>query len=313
MAAMKYRRLGSTGIKVSVIGVGTWQLGGEWGKTFAQEEVDRMLGRAGELGINLIDTAECYGDHLSEALIGKAIQGKRRDWIVATKFGHKFDGNFRRTEPRGPRDVIEQVDGSLRALRTDYIDILQYHSWGDQQFDDAEVLDVLHKLRAAGKVRHLGNSVRGNHVDSSNQVQMSKERKIEVIQVIYNRLDRAPEEKIFPICVKQDLGVLARSPLASGYLSGKYKPGAKFGPNDARNQHDEKHRESRLAEAQQVRAREVPAGVEMAAWALAWCLQHPAVSSVIPGCKDVRQVETNASAADLVDLVKDDHPQAAPR
>jgi len=87
---MKYRRLGKTGLKVSVVGVGTWQFGGEWGKAFTQEEVNRLLARAAELGINLIDTAECYGDHLSETLIGRAIRGKRGSWIIATKFGHRF-------------------------------------------------------------------------------------------------------------------------------------------------------------------------------------------------------------------------------
>src|SRR3954467_14189373 len=89
---MKYRTLGTTELSVSVIGVGTWQFGGEWGKNFEQSEVDAILGRARELGINLIDTAECYGDHLSERLIGKAIERKRGEWIVATKFGHKFLG-----------------------------------------------------------------------------------------------------------------------------------------------------------------------------------------------------------------------------
>jgi len=86
---MKYRRLGKTGMRVSVVGVGTWQLGGEWGKAFEQAEVDAMLAKAADLGINLIDTAECYGDHLSEQLVGRAIKGQRDKWIVATKFGHK--------------------------------------------------------------------------------------------------------------------------------------------------------------------------------------------------------------------------------
>jgi aryl-alcohol dehydrogenase-like predicted oxidoreductase len=96
---MKYRRLGKTGLQVSVVGVGTWQFGGEWGKSFTQDEVDRLLNRALELGINLIDTAECYGDHLSEKLIGRAVRGQRDAWILATKFGHRFHRNFDRTIP----------------------------------------------------------------------------------------------------------------------------------------------------------------------------------------------------------------------
>src|SRR3954451_5960228 len=89
---VKYRRLGKTGLRVSVIGVGTWQFGGEWGKDFTADEVDRMLRRARELGINLIDTAECYGDHLSESLIGQSLRADRGDWVIATKFGHKYHG-----------------------------------------------------------------------------------------------------------------------------------------------------------------------------------------------------------------------------
>src|SRR3954447_13318541 len=120
---MKYRRLGRTGIKVSVVGVGTWQFGGEWGKDFTQDEVDRMFDRARDLGVNLIDTAECYGDHLSESLIGNAIARDREKWVVATKFGHRFHGYMNRTDARSAKDAIEQLEGSLRALRTDYIDV----------------------------------------------------------------------------------------------------------------------------------------------------------------------------------------------
>src|SRR5438034_5006218 len=87
---MHYRRLGKTRLQVSALGLGTWQFGGEWGKRFSQAEVDELIGRAKDLGINLIDTAECYGDHLAESLIGAAIAGHREDWIVATKFGHRF-------------------------------------------------------------------------------------------------------------------------------------------------------------------------------------------------------------------------------
>ena len=120
---MKYRRLGKTGLTVSVVGVGTWQLGGEWGKTFEQTEVDAMLDKAAELGINLIDTAECYGDHLSEKLVGQAIKGRRNQWIVATKFGHRFKERFERDNVYEPTLVREQLEASLRALQTDYVDL----------------------------------------------------------------------------------------------------------------------------------------------------------------------------------------------
>ena len=122
---MKYRRLGKTGLKVSVIGMGTWQFGGEWGKNFTQAEVDQMFDAARQQGINLIDTAECYGDHTSERLIGDFISrcDDREDWVIATKFGHHFKGLNDRDTVYDPPDVVRQPDGSLRALKTDYVDV----------------------------------------------------------------------------------------------------------------------------------------------------------------------------------------------
>lgn len=304
--SMKYRQLGKTGRKVSVIGIGTWQFGGEWGKTFSQNEVNRILGRGKELGINLIDTAECYGDHLSEQLIGGFLQQDRReDWFVATKFGHQFHGHLNRTDRYSAKDMLEQLDASLKALQTDYIDLYQFHSGNNEAFDNDELWTLLDKQVQAGKIRHLGTSIGKN--DNLHQTEQSTQVNSEVIQVIYNRLDRKPEEQVFPSCIKQNLGVLARVPLASGYLSGKYKPGAEFSANDVRNNHDKEATLLKLKQAQEIQQNEVPAGMNMAQWALAWCLKHNAVTSVIPGCKSVEQVEANAAAAQWVG---EGHPQA---
>jgi aryl-alcohol dehydrogenase-like predicted oxidoreductase len=302
---MRYRRLGCTNLRVSVVGLGTWQFGGEWGRDFSQADVDAIFNSARAAGIDLIDTAECYGDHESETLIGYAIQPDRDKWIVCTKFGHRFAGRFKREEPRSPADVLDQLDRSLAALRSDYVDVLQYHSWGDSQFFDDDVLAALIKARDAGKFRHLGNSVRSKEYDR--QVEASRSRKVEVVQIVYNRLVRRPEEAAFAHCIAQDLGVLARSPLASGWLSGKYRPGHAFPESDTRSRGG--MTAEKQAELERARG-EVPPGVEMATWALAWCLHHPAVTAVIPGCKDAEQVRKNAAAADLTDLAIDDHPQA---
>ena len=307
---MKYRTLGKTGLRVSVVGVGTWQFGGEWGKDFEQPEATAMIRRAGELGVNLIDTAECYGDHLSERLVGGAVaELGRDDWVIATKFGHKFHGYMDRTEPRSPDDVRTQLENSLKSLRTDVIDVYQYHSWGDDRFFDDEVLAVLHEAKRAGKVKHLANSVGPN--DKIEQIDASADRGIEAIQIVYNRLDRKPEHGPLDACLRQNLGVLARVPLASGFLSGKYGPGDadQFQEGDVRSNRDPAQIRKQLEEVERIGRDEVPDGVPMARWALAWCLQHPAVSCVIPGCKSVEQVEANAAAADL-ELVSGDHPQA---
>lgn len=296
---MNYRRLGSTELNVSVIGVGTWQFGGEWGINYTQEMVDQILDAAHEVGINLIDTAECYGDHLSEQLIGGYIsRHKREDWIIATKFGHEFHNLFSRTDRFDSQSVVKQLDNSLKALQVDYIDLYQFHSGPDAAFEQDELWETLDKQVQAGKIRHLGISIGKNN--NIHQVKRATEVGAKAIQVVYNRLDRVPEEEVFSACAKQDLGVLARVPLASGFLSGKYKPGATFASNDVRHRQDAEHQAKLLQEVERIAQEELPEGVDMASWALAWCLKHEAVTTVIPGCKTAEQVRANAAAVALL-------------
>jgi aryl-alcohol dehydrogenase-like predicted oxidoreductase len=305
---MHYRTLGRTGLKVSVVGVGTWQFGGEWGVDFTQPGVDAIFNAAADCGINFIDTAECYGDHLSERFIGNAIAEKREQWIVATKFGHHFHKCFDRTMHFDPADVVRQLDASLAALRTDYVDLLQCHSAKDAEFDTDGLWAALQREQAKGKVRHLGLSIS----PGSNIYQTDRALAVgaSTIQVVYNRLQREPEAQVLPACRRDNLGVLARVPLASGFLSGKYKPGATFPASDVREAWMKPDRDAKLAEVQRIAATEVPAGVPMAQWALAWCLKNPAVTAVIPGCKSPDQVRANAAAASL-GIGQAGHPQAA--
>lgn len=297
---MKFSTLGNTQQEVSVIGLGTWQFGGEWGIEYTSAMVNPIFDAARDCGINLIDTAECYGDHLSESLIGAAIQHDRDRWFVATKFGHHFESNFQRTEPRTAVDVAKQLEDSLTALKTDRIDLYQYHSWGDDQIFADDVQAVLLKAKEEGKIRFLGNSVPGKG-DWSEQIAKSSDHQIDTIQIVYNRLRREPETHSFPICREQNLGVLARVPLASGYLTGKYQPGQQFDANEMRGKwHDQEDRDRWLQQAQEIRTQEVPPGVDMAQWAIAWCLKNPAVSCVIPGVKNPDQVRSNAAAAELL-------------
>ena len=314
---MKYRRLGRTGLKVSVVGVGTWQLSGEWGQTFTQREVDQLFGRARELGVNLIDSAECYGDHLAEALIGAAIRHRRDDWVIATKFGHQFHaeamGQDRwspvtvRSDHWTPQEVIGQLEASLRALGTDHVDLYQAHSAPAAVIDHDDLWEALHRQVARGTVRHLGLSVSGGDLD---QARRAGQLGAGVIQVGYNRLDRTAEEGLFQLCLDQGLGVMVREPLANGYLSGKYRPGAGItGASDWRSAGDPVEVQRRLELVDEIRRTEVPQGMAMAQWAIAWCLQHPAVSCVVAGARSVEQVQSSAAAADL-DLIREDHLQA---
>lgn len=309
---MKYRKLGKTNMKVSVVGLGTWQYCGQWGKKFTDKDVKEILDRAHELGFNLIDTAECYGDHVSEALIGQAIKGCRDNWVISTKFGHKcYEDVF------GPRDYIYdaksvkiQLEDSLRALKTDYVDIYLFHSGSNEQLENDELWTMLDKEKKAGRIKHLGISLHPNPDDNIHQVSLAAKYGVEVIELLYNRLDRNAEDGVFHICKDQDLGVMARVPLAQGYLSGNYKPGMVFPENDVRHSYyTENVHNERLARAQALLKYEVPARMNMADWAIAWCLQNPVVSTCIPGFKNIAQLESGARAANL-DMVSDKHPLA---
>jgi len=296
---MRYRVLGSTGLRVSVIGVGTWQFGGEWGRSFSQSDVDAILDQAAELGINLIDTAECYGDHLSERLIGDYLSRRDRSrWIVATKFGHHFNKLLDRTEDFSANGASRQLEASLRALRVDAIDLYQFHSGPDSTCVNEALWTLLADQKRAGAIRHLGISIMGK--GSELQAKEARRLGVEALQVYYNRLDRRPEQIYFPHARRDNLGILARVPLASGLLTGKYQPGASFPANDWRSTLDAAKMRQDLAEVEGIRQTELPAGVPLAQWALAWCLKDPVVTAVIPGCKDPAQVRANASAAELV-------------
>jgi myo-inositol catabolism protein IolS len=160
MRIMRYRNLGGSGLRVSVIGLGTWQFGGEWGRAFSQAEVDAILDQGAALGINLIDTAECYGDHLAESLVGDYLARRDRSrWIVATKFGHHFNKFMDRTDAFSPAEARRQLEGSLRALRVEKIDLYQFHSGPDAAFLNEELWTALAEEKRAGKIGHLGVSI----------------------------------------------------------------------------------------------------------------------------------------------------------
>src|SRR5882724_11260407 len=148
---MRYRTLGSTGLKVSVIGIGTWQLGGEWARNYSQAEADAIFDKGEEVGINLLDTAECYGDHLSEKFIGDYLARRDRSrWIVATKFGHHYNSFLNRDDDFSLAGIQKQLEASLQALRVDVIDLYQFHSGSDAVFQNQELWDFLAAQKRAG-------------------------------------------------------------------------------------------------------------------------------------------------------------------
>jgi aryl-alcohol dehydrogenase-like predicted oxidoreductase len=276
-----------------------------------------LVGRARELGVNLIDTAECYGDHLAESLVGRAIAADRERWVVATKFGHRFhaervqqpgwDPVGLRSDHWSPGQVVEQLEVSLRALGRDYVDIYQSHGGTEAQFATPGLWEALQDQVRAGKIRHLGISL---DPDDGARAERARDVGADVIQVTYNRLNRLAEDRVLPAATRLGLGVLAREPLANGYLSGKYRPGSRItSTDDWRSSHDPHDVEAMLDAVAEIGATEVPPGVPVARWALAWCLRHPAVGAVIPGSKTIEQLESNVAAAEL-DPDSNDHPLA---
>lgn len=309
---MQYRRLGKTGLRVSVVGLGTYQFGGRWGKDFTQQEACSILSAAKDCGINLIDTAECYGpDHLSETLVGRSISSARSHWLLATKFGHVKVTPTKNRPAYGADEVRIQVEESLRALQTDTIDLYQFHSGSNEHFDNDELWELLERLQQEGKIQHIGISVsRKEAAWRTYQTQQATQVGAGAIQVKYNLLERDAETEVLPYCIEQDLGVLARVPLASGLLSGKYQNVSSFDPAESRaGKYGPELFEPMQREIDRITANDLPDGMTLPQYALSWCLSHPAVSCVIPGCKSVEHVKLNAAVGDLP-TVSDDHLQA---
>jgi myo-inositol catabolism protein IolS len=310
MNKMKYRKLGNTELKVSVIGIGTDQFSGSWNKHFTNTEVTKILNHGEKLGINFIDTAECYGDHTSESLIGESIKNSRDHWIIGTKFGHHYnDCTNIKIADFNPKSVISQFEKSLKSLKTDYVDVYQFHSGTNEEFFQNELWDILNELVKSGKIKHLGVSIVNSVILSNDyqQLKNSKNYNCEVIEVVYNRLNRKVEETVLPYCLKNGLGVIARVPLAKGHLSGKYLPNYQFPNKDIRSTYDKDQTKSQLEKVKQIRKNEVPSGVNLAQWALSWCLNHESISCVIPGCKNLEQLEINANAVNINMFLKN-HP-----
>ncbi len=307
---MKYRKLGKTDLVVSVIGIGTYQFGGSWGKDFTQKDVDDIFLTASDCGINYLDTAECYGvDHFAEKLIGNSLSGSRDKWIISTKFGHKRITTLKNSDAWSVAEIQKQLEESLKALKTDYIDIYKFHSGPNEIFDNDEIWTMLDRQKREGKIRYLGVSMtRKNREWREYQSANAKRVGADVIQVKYNRLERDAETDVFPACIKDNLGVIARVALASGLLSGKYQNISEFSSSESRAK---KYNPETIARMQKeidgIMKNELPENTPLASYALAWVLKHDAVSSVIPGCKSPEQVRINASAADL-EIMNYKHP-----
>ena len=295
---MNYRTFGKTGWEVSELGLGTWQVGGKWGQPFDAAKAGRILHSAMDAGVNFIDTADVYSDGLSEEAVGKAVR-ERSEWIyVATKCGRRLDPHT--ADAYTPEALRRFVEGSLQRLGLEVIDLIQLHCPPTAVYYRPEIFEAFDRMREAGLIRHLG--VSAEKVEEG--LKALEYPNVQSVQIIFNAFRQRPAELFFEQAKTKQVGVIARVPLASGLLTGKFNKTTTFGPDDHRHFNregaafDKGETFSGIPYEQGLQAvdafREVfDEGDNLAARALEWILSHDAVSTVIPGASSPEQVANN--------------------
>jgi len=280
---VRTRTLGANGPEVTVVGLGT----NNFGPRIDFEQTRAVIDAALDAGITLFDTADIYGQGTSEDFIGRALEGRRDRVLIATKFGKPMEE--RREERRGSRDYIRwAVEGSLRRLRTDVIDVYQMHE-PDEGTPIEDTLDALEELVREGKVRYLGSS---NF--SAEQIEQAGTRFVSA-QNHYSLLDRDVEADVLPTCERLGIGMLPYFPLASGLLTGKYLRGVEATEGRLAGREIPEERWDRLDEVQRYADER---GVPLLSVAIGGLLAMPAVSSVIAGATKPEQVHANVAAGE---------------
>jgi aryl-alcohol dehydrogenase-like predicted oxidoreductase len=303
---MNYRALGRTGWKVSEISFGAWAIGGSWGNVDDKDSL-AALHQAIDSGVNFIDTADVYGMGRSERLIAQLKRERSEQIIVATKAGRRLPSQT--VEGYSRENLTSWVEDSLRNLRADSLDLLQLHCPPADLYYHPEVFGVLDDLVRAGKLRYYGVSV--ERVKEA--LKVIEYPNVQTVQIIFNCFRQRPAEEFFPQAKQRQIGILARVPLASGLLTGKFRRDSQFAPEDHRNfnRHGEAFDvgetfsgvdyEIALQAVEDLRS-VVPSGMSMAQFALKWISMFDAVSCAIPGGKSPEQVADNCRASDLPSL-----------
>lgn len=297
---MKYRLLGRTGVSVSEICLGTMMFGGPTDEA----ESTRIIHAALDAGINFVDTADMYSTGKSEEVTGRALQGRRDNVILATKACNVM-GPDRNQQGLSRRWLMRALDDSLRRLGTDYIDLYYVHK-PDPTVPWEETLRTLDDMVRAGKVRYTAVS---NHrawkvCEALGISEQHDWEKFSCVQPLYNIVNRDIEVELLPLCQAKQLGVVTYSPLARGILTGKYRAGEPFPEGSRAARNDKRMKEAELREssfevAQQLTAYCDQKGVATSAFALAWCLANPILTSVIIGPRTFAQYEDNLHGIDL--------------
>ncbi|MEA2463455.1 MAG: hypothetical protein QOJ98_1202, partial [Acidobacteriota bacterium] len=296
---MHYRKLGNTGITVSDIGFGGWAIGGPanadgtpygWERTSDDESL-AAIRRARELGVTFFDTSDSYGFGRSESLLGIVLSRKRDDVVIATKVGVARDAEGKLRKDFSRAHILHAVDGSLKRLRTDFIDLYQLHNPTLDDLQREDIQEAMDRLQEAGKIRFWGVSI------------TTPEEGIEIInrgwgytlQVLYNVLNQAAAATLFPLAKQKGYGIIARVPLASGLLSGKFRPDTTFPADDVRqNFLTPKRLEEVLPRVDEAKSIIGGTARTLTEGALRFVLANDSISTTIPGMRNIRQVEMNA-------------------
>ena len=305
---MKNRHLYKDGPFISEIGLGTWQLGTKWGEPFNEVEAEKVLDEAYKNEITMIDTADCYNGGNSEKAIGKFLKKHSEKFTVVTKCGRCL--NSHTAEGYNKENITNFVEGSLGRLGLEKLDMVLLHCPPSPVFSKDEVFEALDSLKSAGKIASYGVSI-----EKVSEGLSAMKYPISAIEVVFNMFRLKPAEELFPMAKNKGVGIIARVPLASGLLTGRYDENTKFGEKDHRatNRNGERFDKGETFSGVDY-ATGLKAVAELKAlfgtedlipYALKWILMHDEVSVVIPGASKASQVSSNVRAAETPELSKE--------
>lgn len=304
---MNYRTLGKTGFEISEISLGTWQVGGKWGSDFNENNAETILNTAIDNGVNFIDTADVYSNRMSEKTVGKIVRSRSERIYVATKCGRFL--NPHNNETYQPKALREFVETSLQNTGLEALDLIQLHCPPTDVYYRPEIFAEFDKLKQEGKILNLGVSV--ERIEEA--LKAIEFENVTTVQIIFNMFRMRPVELFFKEAQRRNVGILARVPLASGLLTGKFSSQTTFGKDDHRtfNRNGEAFDkgetfsgidyEKGLEAVEQLKAL-FPNVANLAPIALRWILMFEAVSCIIPGASNVKHVLSNLSTFDVPPL-----------
>ena len=297
---MRYRRLGRTGWTVSDIGYGLWGMSG-WSGSDDQQSAD-SLQLAADAGVTFFDSAWGYGEGKSDQFLGALLaKNPHRRLYAASKIppaNFKWPAlpSYSHTEVFSPHHVFRYADEIRRGLGTDSIDLLQFHVWQDHWADESDFRNTVEKLKRDGVIRAFGLSL--NRWEPWNGIRAIRTGVVDVVQVIYNIFDQAPEDELFPLCREMNIGVIARVPLDEGSLGGKMTVHTRFPQGDWRGRYFSPENLIPTIDRVERLKRIVPAGMALPEMAIRFVLSNPAVSTTIVGMRRPEHVKANASYSD---------------